>query len=35
MEYYEKAPSFLGGSTEKAKQQAEEIARREYRQVQQ
>lgn len=35
LEYYEKAPGFLGGSTEKAKQQAEEIAKREYRQMQQ
>lgn len=34
-EYYEKAPGFLGGSTEKARQQAEEIAKREHRRVQQ
>jgi tetratricopeptide (TPR) repeat protein len=27
-EYYEKAPGFLGGSAEKARQQAEEIAKR-------
>jgi tetratricopeptide (TPR) repeat protein len=33
-EYYEKAPGFLGGSPEKARQQAEEIARRQLRQVQ-
>jgi len=26
-EYYEKAPGFLGGSVEKARQQAEEIAK--------
>jgi tetratricopeptide (TPR) repeat protein len=33
-EYYEKAPGFLGGSTEKARQQAEEIAKRQQQQVQ-
>jgi tetratricopeptide (TPR) repeat protein len=33
-EYYEKAPGFLGGSTEKARQQAEEIAKRQQPQVQ-
>ncbi|MBI3249777.1 MAG: tetratricopeptide repeat protein [Deltaproteobacteria bacterium] len=33
-EYYEKAPSFLGGSTDKARQQAEEIAKRGQQQVQ-
>lgn len=33
-EYYEKAPGFLGGSNDKARQQAEEIARRTRQQVQ-
>lgn len=34
-EYYEKAPAFLGGSAEKARQQAEEIAKRQSQQAQQ